>query len=581
MLRGRRRQSFLHGAVILGVATVVVKLIGAMFKIPLTNLIGGVGMGDFTIAYDIFRPLNSLAIAGLPVAVSKLVSEQAATGRLRDARKILHLSTLLFLVTGAAGFVVMFFGARLLAGFLKSPDSYLTIAALSPAVFFCCMMSAYRGYYQGLKNMYPTALSQMVEAAVKLLCGIALSVLFMAFARGSLASGESVLHTLYPGASQDEVMVYQFGAVGAVLGVALSTLAGTVFLFLRHHLGGDGLTREELAACPPPASSRVLLKRMVLIAVPVCLGSVATHLTTLIDLMSIMNRLDHAMTGNAQALLSMYQGLIPQGYSVTDVSKYLYGSYSGIAVNIFNLVPSLTTTLGVSILPAVAGAFATRNLPEVKRNVESVLRVTAMVAIPAGLGFMALSEPITMLLYGSKPMEAMIAAPLLRSLGLSVIFVSLTTPINAVLQAVGRVSVPVKLMVLGGALKLAVNFVLVGIPTVNIQGAPVGTAACYLLIVLLSLWVLRRATSVQISYLRVFGKPLLAGIACAFAANASYGLLLRAFESRLVTLLAIGIGMLFYAAVLLLCRGIYREDVLMLPGGEKIAKILEKHGLIG
>lgn len=580
-LTARKKQSFLHGAVILTAATIGVKLIGAMFKIPLTNLLGGVGMGDFTIAYDIFRPLNSLAVAGLPVAVSKLTSESVALGRYRDARRLLRLSTLVFLVTGLFGFAVMFFGARIFSGFLQSPDSYLSIAALAPAVFFCCMMSAYRGYYQGLKNMYPTAVSQIVEAAVKLLCGIALSLAFMKWAQASLLQPQSLLRTLYRSQAEDSVLVSQFGAAGAVLGVTLSTAAGTAFLFLRHHLCGDGLTRAELSASAPPEKLRVLLRRMVHIAVPVCLGSVAVHLTTLIDLASIMNRLKYAMGQDLAQLLRMYEGLIPQGYGAVEIAKYLYGSYSGIAINIFNLVPSLTTTLGVSILPAVASAWAVRDGARVKRNIEAVLRVTSLIAMPAGLGIIALSGPLTNLLYGAKPMEAAIAAGLLRSLGLPAIFVSLSTPINAVLQAIGKEAVPVKLMVAGGALKLAVNFILVGMPSVNIQGAPVGTALCYLFIVLQSLRILSRCTKIPLDYFRVFGKPFIAGLFCAVAAHTSYSLLSRFFGGTLCTLAGVAVGACFYAAVILLTKTVLRDDVLMLPKGEKIAKILEKHGLIG
>lgn len=580
-MTARKKQSFLQGAVILGVATLGVKLIGAMFKIPLANLIGGVGMGDFTIAYDIFRPLNSLAVAGLPVAVSKLTSESVATGRLRDARRILRLSSALFFVTGAAGCAVMLLGARPFASILGSPDSFLTIAALAPALFFCCVMSAYRGYYQGLKNMYPTAVSQVIEAVCKLAAGILLSLLFMRFAAASLETPDSLVERLYGASGDRRVLISQFGAVGAVLGVTLSTACGALFLWLRHRLCGDGISRGEWQRSPAPAGRRELLRRMVKIALPVCLGSVMVHLTTLIDLASILNRLDRAMRLDANALLSMYRGLIPEGYSHAETAKFLYGTYSGIAVNIFNLVPSMTTTLGVSILPAVAGAWAAGNRALVKRNVESMLRVTALVVFPAGCGLMALSEPITLLLYGSRPMEAKIAAMLLRSLAAPMVFVSLATPVNAVLQAVGRVDMPVRLMAVGGALKLGLNFLLVGQPRLNIQAAPAGTLLCYLTIVLCSLRVLRRSAGLSFHYGRIFLKPALGGILCGVAASTAYDLLGRWSDGGAVTAAAILVGGVFYLAVILLSRALLKEDVFMLPGGEKIAKILEKHGMIG
>ncbi len=576
----QKKQSFLQGAAILGAAALLVKLIGAMFKIPLMNLIGGVGMGDFTIAYDIFRPFSALAVAGLPVAVSKLVSESAATGRLRDVRRILRLSMALFFAGGLLASACMFFGARRFAAALGSPDSFLSIAALSPALFFCCMMSAYRGYYQGLNNMVPTAASQVIEALCKLVGGTALAVFFMRFAARGLPVPGSPLWQLY-GTAGGRVQISEFGAVGAVLGVTLSTACGALFLFLRHHLGGDGISRGELQRAPGPESRRRLLKKMIRIALPVCLGSLAVHLTSFIDLLSIMNRLEHALRLDEGALLSSYRGLIPEGYSHAQTAKFLYGCYSGIAVNIFNLIPSLVAALGVSILPAVAGAWAAGRRREAGRSIESMLRVTALMVFPAGCGLMALSEPVCMLLYGARPQEAKIAAMLLRSLALPMVLVSLSTPVNAVLQAVGRVDTPVRLMVAGGALKLGLNFLLVGQPQLNIQAAPVGTLACYLLIVLCSLRVLKNAAGLQLSYGKIFLKPLLAAFLCGLAAYTAYGLLGRLLQSRWTTVLAILTGAGFYLAILLLSRTLKREDILMLPKGEKIAKILEKHGMIG
>lgn len=539
-------------------------------------------MGDFTIAYDIFRPLSALAVAGLPVAVSKLVSESVALGRLRDARRMMRLSCLLFFLTGLLGTLIMLFGSRVFAASLGSPDSYLAVAALAPAVFFCCMMSAWRGYYQGLGNMYPTAASQTAEALVKLICGIAFCALCMRWAAQSLAEpGGGFIRRLYPNTQDGGVIVSQFGAVGAVLGVTLSTAAGAVYLFVRHHLHGDGLAKDRLRASPPPAGLRVLLRRMILIAVPVCLGAVAVHLTSMIDLFSVMNRLDAALRADQSAFMSMYRGLIPPEYQPADIAKYLYGSYSGIAVNIFNLVPSLTATFGVSILPAVAGAWAARDRRRVHRNIESMLRATCLISMPAGLSLCLLADPITSLLYGSKPMEAAVAAGLLRALGIPAILVSLTTPVSAVLQAVGRVSDPVWLMLLGGVIKFAVNCALVGQPQINIQGAPFGTGLCYLTIVICSLRRLTKATGMRVPWSRTILKPFFCGLGCALSAWAAQGLLAHVLDGNTATLLSVAVGAAFYAASVLLSRTICREDLLMLPGGEKIAKILEKHGMMG
>lgn len=558
MKKVQSRQGFLRGAAILTAAAVAVKLIGACFKIPLTNLLGGVGMGDFTIAYDIFRPLSALALAGLPVAVSKLVSENAALGRWRDVRRLLRLSGVLFCLTGMAAFAVMLLGAEHFAAALGSPGSAPAIAALSPAVFFCCLMSIYRGYYQGLGNMVPTAVSQVVEALVKLVCGIGLCVLFIR-TRGGTSTG----------------------AVGAVLGVAASTAAGGLFLLARHLLCGDGISRERLAGAPEPFSRSETLCRMARVALPVCLASVVSHLTGMIDLTSILTRLDVALQKDASAMLAGYAGMLPEDIAQGEIAKYLYGSYSGIALNIFNLLPSLTAAIGVSVLPALSGAWAVRDRKKVERSVGTMLRATMLLACPAGMGLTALAGPICNLLYGRKPMEAALASEMLRLLGIAAILVSMTAPLNAALQAVGEIFAPCRLMLLGGAVKYAVNHVLIAIPEINLAGAPVGTLLCYAVIVPMSMRLLTGTTGVRVDVKKTIVKPAAAGAMCAAAAWSAQGLLARVIPEGAATLCAVGIGVLVYAAAVLLTRTITRDDVRMLPCGEKIAKILEKHAMMG
>ncbi|MBQ6580209.1 MAG: oligosaccharide flippase family protein, partial [Oscillospiraceae bacterium] len=173
-----KKQNFLQGALILSVAAIIVKVIGAIYKIPLMNIIGGEGFGYYNTAYTIFTPLYTIATAGIPVAVARMVSECVTLGRYRDVRRIFQISMTCFLVTGTAGSLVMLFGSKFLAGTVcGNPGAFLPVIILSPAVFFLCMTSAYRGYYQGLRNMYPTAVSQVVEAVVKVVIGLALTVL--------------------------------------------------------------------------------------------------------------------------------------------------------------------------------------------------------------------------------------------------------------------------------------------------------------------------------------------------------------------------------------------------------------------
>ncbi len=228
-----------------------------------------------------------------------------------------------------------------------------------------------------------------------------------------------------------------------------------------------------------------------MIAIPVCLGSLAVNLSGIIDLLTVTGRLSHVMDTAPQQLLACYGQNIPQAELVNGtVHNYLYGAYSGKAVVIANLVPALTTGMAVSALPAVAESFARGNRLRTQKSIQMVLRITALFCVPAGLGISALSQEVCSLFFGMNS-EVMVGAPLLRVLGLASIFIALTGTTNSLLQAVGRVSLPVKLILIGSAIKLAMNYLLVGIPQLNIQAAPWSTLVCYVVITLLSLIALR------------------------------------------------------------------------------------------
>ena len=576
-MENKTKQSFLHGAVILTAATVIVKVVGALFKIPLGNIIGNVGMGYFNTAYALFNVVYSLAIAGLPIAVAKLVSEYEALGRHRDTRRVLRISRGLFLLTGVIGSVVMLAGARVYANAVNNSNAVFAVIALAPTIFFACVMSIYRGYYEGLKNMYPTAVSQIVEATVKTVAGLGLTVLILNLARQSYAQTQKVFWVAVGGPEDAEMIALAFAAAGAMLGVSISTIGGAVYLMFRHRKRGDALTAQELMTAPPSQSTRRILSALVRIAVPVCLGSIATSLTSLIDSFSVMNRLETAIGSDYATIAAQYGAVLPTAKS--DIPNFLFGAY-GLAQALFNLVPAITTTFGISALPAISSAWALRDREEMGKNVSAALKLTCLVAIPAGIGMSVLAEPIIRLIYFNKVDEALIAVPILRVLGIAVIFVSFMSPINSMLQGIGKADVPVKLMLVGGGLKLIVNFVCVAVPQFNIKAAAWGTLACYVFIAFSSMAVLLKKTKIRLPMREVFFKPLLAGLICGATAFLGDRLLSAFLPSKLATVGAIGLAAVFYLISLLLLRTLSKNDILMLPKGEKIVKRLEKRNLL-
>lgn len=560
---------------ILTASAMAVKLIGALFKIPLTNILGGSGMAYFMTAYDLFSPVYALSIAGLPVAVSRLVSENVAKGRYRDIKKVFRLSFLMFFLSGIVGSLIMLLGAGPFAEAVGNPDAVYAVSAMAPAIFFGCILSAIRGYYQGLSNMLPTALSQIVEAAAKLILGIGLALLITEWGIRQFSQTGRIFGKPAASLTEAKYLVLPYAAAGAILGVTLSTMCGAVYLLCLYKIKGDGISRQRVKAAPRPGKASEIFRSLIAIAFPVCIGSLISHLTTIIDLASIVNRLNRALEQGAGIIYSMYEGMLPEG---VNIPLYLYGSYTGLAVSLFNLVPSITAAIGISALPTVTQAWSGGNRKKVEESIRSVLSITALLAIPMGLGLSALSGPILDLLFSARPQESALAAPLLRVMGIAAIFIAITNPISSMLQAVGRADIPVKLMIAGVLLKASCNWILVADPRINIKGAPVGTLLCYGSIFIFSLYFLCRETGARID-LSFLTKPLAAGIACICAARACW-IITAELESRLFILISIGIGGAVYVLSLILLRGISQNDLFLLPNGEKIAKRLAKISLL-
>lgn len=580
MKRTNQKQGFVQGAMILMIGTMTVKVVSMLFKIPVSNMLGGTGYSYFTNAYEIFNLISTIATAGFPVAISKMVSENCVVGKYRDNRKIFRISRMFFLLTGLACMSVMMLGAGMFARMIPNPGAKLSIICLAPAVLTCCLMSAYRGYYQGMQNMYPTSISQIIEAVTKMIFGLGLSWVVLYATRKEYAALGTVLGHVYSTAEQAQAVMAQLASAAAVLGVSISTAAGLIYLILRWRKLGDGVKEEAVMYAPKPQSSKTLLKSVIMIGIPVCMGSLAINLSGVIDLMTVTGRLADVMNTAPQTLLASYAGHIPQAEILNNsVHNYLYGAYSGKAGVIANLVPALTTGLAVSALPAVAESFAKGNRLRTQKSVGMVLRITAIVCIPAGLGISALPKEVCQLFFGYSN-EVAVGAPLLRVLGLASIFIAMTGTINSLLQAVGRVSLPVKLILIGSAIKLAMNYILVGVPSFNIQAAPWSTLVCYLVITVLSLYALYRSIG-SVGLFGIFMKPLLAGLLCAEGAKLTQNLLIQFIPSRFTVLISVTVGAIIYLLGLLMLKAIKKEDIMMLPKGEKMAKLLEKYSFLG
>lgn len=581
---GSKKQNFLHGALILSMAAIIVKIIGAVYKIPLMNIIGGEGFGYYNTAYTIFTPLYTIATAGIPVAVARMVSECMTLGRYRDVRRIFQISMTCFLVTGTAGSLIMLFGSKFLAGTVcGNPGAFLPVIVLSPAVFFLCMTSAYRGYYQGLRNMYPTAISQVVEAVVKVVIGLALTLLVTSWGLSEVARSGKFLGIdlgLSAEGLSEASAIAPIAAAAAIAGVMISTMVGMIYMMLHYHLKGDGITQPELYDAPEAQPKKKILKTLITIAIPVCLATLSTNITNLIDLVSLMNRMEYAIRLDHIAVLEMYEGLFPESLELEGVPNFLYGVYSGMPVTLFNLVPAIAMTFGTAALPNVASAWTSHNRHRIKKSIDTVLRLTTLLAIPAGIGLSVMAHEVLSLLYPMRMNEVEIASPLLQVMGITVIFVCTCASCHSILQGIGKERLPLIFMLIGAAVKLIFNYIFVAVPSINIQAAPYGSLLCYITIMVIDIISINKYAQIKINLYSTFILPIFCGVLCGIGAKGSYYLFDILLSERLSTVCAIGVAVIIYVVAVFLTKGITKKDFLMVPKGEKIAKVLEKIHLL-
>ena len=580
--REGKGQSFLKGAMVLGGSMVVVRLMGMVYKILLSGMYGGVGTGLFNAAYALYNPLFMLSTAGFPIAISRMVSESMTKKRYRDVKQIHRLSVPIFVIAGLVCFIAMVIGSFIYVKIINADNTIFALLCLSPTIFFGCLMSIYRGYFEGMRNMTPTAISEIIEASCKLFIGFAASFITMKLCMGQYYSSGYVLGIKCSGEAEANAAAVPLAIGAAITGISLGSLFGFLFLFIRYKHKGDGIDSEDLNNSPPPRSNGTIMRTMVRTAIPIGLGSIIMSIGYMIDSTLVQTRIFNIMETDPDALLNVYGSLIPdEVFYGGDTHIYLYGCY-GIALTLMMLVTAVTQVFGTTALPSVTAAYTSGNKEKLKQSMETVLRVTVLVTIPSGIGLSVLAEPLLSLIYSSPSVanEVEIGSKVLTVMGISVIFIATSTPLCSMLQAVGRMDVPLKLFTAGMIMKIIVNYILVGIPEINIQGANVGSMVCYGFVTVVAMFVLCRRTGVIPDFMSILVKPLLASLLCGAAAYFSEILFDIVLMQSIATILSVIVAIIVYIISLLLLRAIKREDILQMPKGNKIVKVLEKRHLI-
>ncbi len=527
------RKTFLQGAVVLGAAGLVIKVLGAFFRIPLANLIGDEGMGYYQTAYPIYVLFLVLSTSGIPIAISKLVSERTAIEDHYEAHRIFRISFILLFGIGIFSFTVVFFGAELIVGWLKNPGAVYAMRAIAPALLFVPVMAAYRGYFQGMQDMKPTAASQIVEQFFRVALGLGLAVLL-------IAQGP------------------KFSAAGATFGAAAGAVAGAaaiiaVYLRKRKHIKNK--INEEYRAKEEKTSA--ILYKIFTIAIPVTIGAAIMPIMNAIDVAIVMRRLQD--TGFSEA-----------------AANSLYGQLTGMAAPLINFPGVLSIAVATSLVPAIAAANERGDTAFLKYNTELGMRTAMLIGLPCAFGLMTLAEPIMTLLYPFQYDSAVNAAPNLFILAFGIIFLSTVQTLTGVLQGLGRQTIPVVNLLIGGVFKIAITFMLTGIPWINVKGAAIGTVTAYIVASALNMAAVEKYTGTRFNKKLTFLKPLLSAFVMSAIVALVYFLISHILGNSMAVLIAVGTGAAVYGAMLFATRSITQEEIAKLPKGEKLLALWRK-----
>lgn len=506
--------NFLKGALILSVAGAISKVLGAIYRIPLGRLMGGEGMGLYQMAYPIYTTILALATAGVPVAISVLVSRKETQGYTGDSKKIFRISLIILFFFGIILTIVVMYSANFLANqVLHQPRAYYPILAVAPAIFFSSMMSVFRGYFQGHQMMMPTAVSQVLEQLFRVTVVVALA--FILFPRG-----------------------LEYAAAGATFGAVVGGIIGLLVLIIFYYRYREGFSGSSKSLVYSGAKSWDLGREMIRLAIPVSFGAVVFPLVQVLDAIIVPGR------------------LMAIGYTTSQATTF-YGYLSGMAAVLISLPTIFTISIATSLVPAISEAMAKDDRTLMNDRLNYGLRAGMIISLPCAAGLYVLAVQICDLLYAAP--EAGIP---LEPLAFSTIMLAAFQLTSAGLQGIGRPEIGMRNLIITGALKVVFNYTLTAVPMLNIKGAAIGTVMAFFIGAVLNIVALKRLTGVKYETGRLF-KLVALTLVMAAAVKFSYSFIIVeiGISSHLTTVAAILVGILVYGIGLLALKEFDMEMV--------------------
>lgn len=516
-----KTKSIIGGMTVLGLAGVICKLVGVLFSIPLQWMIGLDGLGVYNAVFPTYNLLLTISSAGLPVAVSRLVARSLAKDDPRSAKNVFRTAMLLLAVLGCIATVIILAGSSLLAQRVNIPESKLGFQLIAPCVALVCVLSAFRGFMQGQQNMTPTAISQLIEQVGKVAIALPLAHL------GSVYGAESNMSAAY-------------GAAGALLGTTIAEGAALVYMLMLY-LRNRRRFNELPQTAGENAASLDVMKQLLAISIPITIGACIVPLSQWIDSAMLMERLQSAG-------------------SIYEDAKKLYGLFTGTVIRIINIPTALALAVSMSLVPAISSAKALNDEETIRKQSDLGLRFAFLIGFPCSIGMSVLAEPIMRFFYENTTEEVylVIGGQLLAVSSLTIVLFTVVQATSSILQGLGKQRIPMYTLVAGVICKIALNYVLVGMPGVGIHGAPIASLVCYTVSLVPNLYFVIRYGKVRFNLMGWIVRP---GIATAAMGIAVWAVRAILPAGRLYTILEVAVGVVVFAAVALAVKAVTKDDL--------------------
>ena len=509
-------KSIIGGMTVLGLAGVICKLVGVLYSIPLTWMIGTQGLGVYNAVFPAYNLLLTISSAGLPVAVSRLVARSLARNDPHNAKKVFKTALLLLTVVGSIATLIMLAGSNLLAVASDQPSSRLGFQVIAPCVLLVCMLSAFRGFMQGQQDMTPTAISQLIEQVGKV---------FLALPMAYFGSKIGIA----------------YGAAGALLGTTIVeglALLYMMILYMRRRSSFSHLPQAISEAADAPSA---ISKQLIGISLPITIGACIVPLSQYIDSTMLVGRL--MSTGMAM-----------------ETASSVYGLFSGTVIRIINIPTALALAVSMSLVPAISSAKAVNDHQQIVRQTDLGMRFAFLIGLPCSIGMSVLAEPLMRFFYEGSIIEEelVLGGELLTMSGLTIILFTVVQATTSVLQGLGKQRIPMYTLIAGVACKILLNYVLIAIPDINIHGAPVASLVCYSVSMIPNLYFMLKYTNSRMNWMGWIIRPGIATAAMGFVVYAMRELLPG---GRLMLMFDVAVGVIVFAAVALAVKAITKEDL--------------------